>query len=137
MIVVLDTSVLVAAIRSQRGASAELMRSFAAGVFDIAISVPLVFEYEEVVLRDLVPAFITQADLSLLINFLCQNGQQIQPAPALRPALPDADDDFILELAVAAGVRFVVTHNVRDFAGVSGIEAIRPGDFLRVLRGNK
>ena len=34
-----------------------------------------------------------------------------------RPFLKDRDDDFILELAFAAGARYVVTHNTRDFAG--------------------
>ena len=55
-----------------------------------------------------------------------------------RPFLPDADDDMILELAVAAQCRIIVTYNVRDFAGVDqfGIDCMAPGDFLRLLRGS-
>jgi predicted nucleic acid-binding protein len=52
-----------------------------------------------------------------------------------RPTLPDADDDLILELAVAAGSRYIVTHNLRDFRGSEkwGIEAISPSEFLKLL----
>lgn len=52
-----------------------------------------------------------------------------------RPALPDPDDDLILELAVAAGCRYIVTHNLRDFRGTEpwGITAVTPGDFLRLI----
>ena len=45
---VLDTSVLVAALRSRRGASYKLLSQIDAGVYQTAVSVPLVFEYEAV-----------------------------------------------------------------------------------------
>jgi hypothetical protein len=50
--------------------------------------------------------------------------------------LPDANDDLILELAVAAGCRYIVTHNLRDFWGVEqwGIAAVTPGDFLKLMK---
>ena len=50
-----------------------------------------------------------------------------------RPFLSNADDDMILELAIAARCRIIVTHNVRDFAGADpfGIDSMSPGDSLR------
>jgi len=51
-------------------------------------------------------------------------------------AVPDdPDDDFILELAVAAQARYIVTHNLRNFAGVGqfGVEAITPAQMLLKL----
>jgi hypothetical protein len=53
-----------------------------------------------------------------------------------RPFLADPSDDMILELAFAADCQYIVTHNVRHFAGCErfGVEAITPGDFLALLR---
>ena len=53
-----------------------------------------------------------------------------------RPFLSDADDDMVLELAFAAGCRYVVTHNVKDFRGSEqlGVKAITPRDFLNLIR---
>ena len=104
----------------------------------IAISASLVFEYEEVLVRETVPRLLTLGDVDQLIRFVCDIGEKYDPGVSLRPALRDADDDFLLELAVAARVEYVVTHNVRDFAGAAahGVKAITPGQFLRVLKGN-
>jgi hypothetical protein len=54
---------------------------------------------------------------------------------ASRPLLPDPKDDLVLELAVAAGCKTVVTYNVRDFRGAEGlaVRAQRPADFLRAI----
>jgi hypothetical protein len=48
-------------------------------------------------------------------------------------------DDLILELAVAAGCDAIVSHNVRDFAGVGdfGLRLLTPGDLLHELGGSK
>jgi len=56
-----------------------------------------------------------------------------------RPVLRDPGDDLILELAVAANCDAIVTHNIRDFAGVGafGLRLLTPGDFLRELGGTK
>ncbi len=53
-----------------------------------------------------------------------------------RPFLPDPNDDMILELAFAAGCRYIVTHNVKDFHGSEelSVAAITPGDFLQLVR---
>ncbi len=42
---------------------------------------------------------------------------------------------MVVEVAVKAGCRHIVTYNLRDFAGVEafGIAAIRPQDFLLAL----
>ena len=43
---------------------------------------------------------------------------------------------MLLELAFAAGSRYIVTHNVKDFHGSDelGVAAITPRDFLNMLR---
>ena len=53
-----------------------------------------------------------------------------------RPFLPDPDDDMVLELAFAAGCRYIVTHNVKDFHASEqlGISALSPREFLELIR---
>ena len=53
-----------------------------------------------------------------------------------RPFLRDADDDMVLELALAAGCRYLVTHNVKDFSGAGqlGVSVVSPGEFLKLTR---
>lgn len=54
-----------------------------------------------------------------------------------RPFLRDPDDDMVLECAVASGSPFIVTHNLKDFqrAPDLGAQAIKPVDFLKLLKG--
>jgi hypothetical protein len=53
-----------------------------------------------------------------------------------RPCLPDANDDMILELAVAAQVPRIVSFNVKDFGPSSrfGIEVVSPKIFLENMK---
>ena len=53
-----------------------------------------------------------------------------------RPFLRDPDDDMVLECAAASACQFIVTHNVNDFRRTLElkVEAIKPDDFLKLLR---
>ena len=53
------------------------------------------------------------------LNLLLTVSNQRQVFFLLRPFLRDAKDDFIIELAVASRAEFIVTHNIRDFAGAA------------------
>jgi predicted nucleic acid-binding protein len=127
-----DTNVLVAAIRSRRGASFELLRRLTEGDFEIVISVALALEYESVLTRHSGASHLTPPDISNLIDYLCDLGTWQEIFFLWRPWLRDPNDDQLLELAVAAGAGVIVTHNTRDFAGAErfGIEAITPAKFL-------
>jgi len=135
MRVVLDTSVLVAAARSRRGASHALISRLPDARFQPAVSVPVFVEYRAVLLR---PENLLQRPASQAEGFLdwLLAASHLQEIFFLwRPALPDPDDDLILELAVAAGCRYVVTHNLRDFRGMEkwGIAAVTPSRFLKLI----
>jgi putative PIN family toxin of toxin-antitoxin system len=136
MKVVLDTSVLVAAARSSRGASYALLARLPDVGFQTVISVALFAEYRAVLLRpeNLLQRTVAQAEGFL--DFLISTSHLQEVFFRWRPALPDADDDLILELAAAGGCRYIVTHNVRDFRGTEqwGIAAVTPGDFLRLIK---
>jgi predicted nucleic acid-binding protein len=137
MRVVLDTSVLVAAARSRRGASFALVSSIPAGQFQPCLSVGLYTEWQEVLTRpENIPAGQTAEDARRFLRYLASQSHLQEIHFLWRPFLPDADDDLILELAFAAGCPHIVTHNVKDFHGSEqlGISAITPGDFLNLIR---
>lgn len=134
--VVLDTNVLVAAARSKKGASQRLLRLLPDERFQPAISVPLFAEYSAVLKRPqhLLGRSAEQADAFL--NFLLSTAVLQEVYYLWRPMLPDPGDDMVLELAVAADCRHIVTHNIADFVGCGrfGIQALTPGMFLHLLR---
>jgi putative PIN family toxin of toxin-antitoxin system len=134
VLVVLDTSVVVAAWRSRAGASFALLERLADDDFQIALSVPLVLEYEAVLLRHL-DSGRRKSDVIDLVDYFCSVAVQQRIFFLWRPFLRDPKDDMVAELAVAAGAAAIVTHNVRDFAGVErfGILVLTPGQFLRQL----
>lgn len=131
--IVLDTNVLVAGLRSRRGSAFRLLSLVGMGQFDIHLSVPLVFEYEDVLLRELPHLQVTQEAVEALIDFHCAVATHHPIFFLWRPFLRDPKDDMILELAVKAGCEFIVTYNGRDFVGVEqfGIRTIEPGAFLQ------
>lgn len=136
MYAVLDTSVLVAGLRSSRGASFQILRAIRAGDIRITVSVALVLEYESVILRPgLIPHF-TPEELRKIVDGLCRLADHQQVFFAWRPFLPDPNDDLVLELAVAASAAFVITHNISDFRDSEsmGVRAITPATTLDIIR---
>lgn len=133
--VVLDTNVLIAALRSRRGASFELLSRVAAGEFAICVSVPLVLEYEAVAKRQARDLGLSHADIDDVLDYLCAVARRREIFYLWRPFLRDAADDMLLELAVEGECECIVTFNLRDFSGVEqfGIRAITPGQFLAIL----
>jgi putative PIN family toxin of toxin-antitoxin system len=133
--VVIDTNVLIAAQRSQRGASSKLMSLVGTGRFDIHVSVPLVLEYEEVLLRQRLQLGLTQADVADIVDALCALATPHEIYFLWRPYLHDRKDELILELAVAARCDYIITYNKRDFSGVEtfGIRVIDPRTFLQEI----
>jgi putative PIN family toxin of toxin-antitoxin system len=131
MKIVIDTNVLVSAFRSRHGASFKLISLLPNNKIEIAISVPLVIEYEDA-LKRLESSVITKQDVEDVIDYLCKIGRQ-QPIFFLwRPFLPDPYDDHVLEVAVAAGCDAIVTYNKRDFKGIErfGLKVLDPREFL-------
>jgi putative PIN family toxin of toxin-antitoxin system len=137
MRVVLDTNVLVAALRSPLGASAALLGQLPSARWTPVLSVPLYCEYRDVLLRPgMVPNALTSQDILAFCRFIASVSRE-QPIYFLwRPFLSDPKDDHLLEVAVAAGASHVITHNVKDFRQSEelGVECVTPVDFLRFLR---
>ncbi len=111
---VLDTNVLVAGLRSTRGASYQLLRMVGGGRFRLNISVALALEYEDVLKRPGLISGFSESDVDTLIDYLAATANLVPSVVQLRPGLRDPDDERILELALQSGA-VIVTHNTRDF----------------------
>lgn len=137
MRIVLDTCVLVAAARSRQGASHALLRSLPNPRFTPALSVALYTEWQAVLSRpEVLPPGMTAADSLGFVRYLASVSHLQDVHYLWRPFLRDPDDDMVLECAVAASARYIVTHNVRDFQRCTelGVAVIRPAEFLALLR---
>lgn len=133
---ILDTNILVSALRSQHGASAAVLAALPLPGWSLTLSVPLYLEYQDVLLRPgLIPPSFTPADVTALCRYLASIAHPQVIHFLWRPFLPDPKDDMVLELAVASGARYVVTHNLNDFRGVEsfGVRALAPKEFLRLV----
>lgn len=130
--VVIDTSAIISALLSQRGAAYRLLMLIDSGLFEASISVPLVVEYEADAKRKLTETQLTESDLDDILDFICASANRQQIFFLWRPFLPDPQDDMVLELAVAAGCEYIVTFNGRHFAGIDqfGMKAVTPREFL-------
>ena len=137
---VLDTSVVVAAFRSGRGASRQLLVAALDLQFELLLSVPLLLEYEAVLTRpeQLRTFDITERDVNRVLDDLTSVARPVQLSYRWRPQLPDAKDDMVLETAVNGNADAVVTFNEMDFAPMRerfDCRVVLPGAALRELRG--
>ncbi len=132
--VVLDTNVLVSAFRSREGVAFRLVSLLREGRFEISISVPLVLEYEDVLLR---ATDLSEEAVLAVVRYLSSVAHRQKIFFLWRPGLPDPKDDMVLELAVASRARYIVTYNGKDFAAAErfGIQAVTPKAFLDVIGG--
>ena len=132
---VLDTAVLVAAIRSNKGASRQLVRAALGARFELLLSVALVLEYEAVLKRPehLKASGATTSEIDKLLDALIAKAEPVFRAFVWRPLLRDADDDMVLETAMSGHADLLVTFNQRDFepaASQLGIAVVSPQQAL-------
>ena len=133
--IIIDTNVLLSAVRSQLGASFRLLSLIEDSRFEINLSVALALEYEDVLKRPALNPNLTIQEVDDVLDFLCQNANLCEIFYLWRPTLRDPKDDFVLELAVESNCDYIVTFNTKDFAGAEkfGIKAIRPKEFLQII----
>ena len=135
MICVVDTNVLVSAMRSRLGASHDVVRRLASGEFRAAVSTALILEYDDVLHRPgMVPGYSAD-EIDSFIDSICAVSLEACIYFRWRPFLSDPNDDHVFECALASGATHIVTHNIRDFRGLDpfGVSVVTPNDFLRIL----
>ncbi len=127
---------LFAGLYSSSGASYKILQMLNEKCLKIVISTPLLFEYEDVLKRKQSLLGLQDNEIDTILDVLCASGE-FQPVYFLwRPYLSDPKDDMVLELAVAAKVPTIVSHNLNDFTGVDkfGVQALSPKNFLESLQ---
>ena len=133
--IVLDTNVLYAGFYSASAKSHQLLRAIASGQVRIALSTPLLFEYEDVLKRHHSALGLSDAQVDVVPDNLCAQAAFQSVYFLWRPCFPDAKDDMVLELAVAAQILHILTFNAKDFRPLVrfGIDAITPKTMLLEL----
>ncbi len=137
---ILDTSVLIAGLRSSLGASYALLNLVGSGRFTVGLTAALVLEYEAVCLRSLEAIALTSDDVRELLDYFCHVGKLAAIRFRVRPSVADPNDELVLEAAIATGSEWIVTHNIRDMAAGAaryGIEVITPAEAMRRLEGEQ
>lgn len=129
---VLDTDVLVAAFRSDAGASRQVLNAARARRFALLLSVPLMLEYESVLTRPehLVACGASTEDVSAVLDELASVGKRVELVIRTRPMDPN-DEIFHNGHGDA-----IVTFNDRDFRPVAArfrCSVVRPGEVVRGL----
>ena len=137
MRLVLDTNIIVAAMRSPGGASAHLLRHVRLGRSNILANVALALEYEAICLmpEHIAASGLTKADVVVFTDAVIAMCEPVETHFLWRPQLRDPADEFVLEAAVNGRADAIVTFNVRDFgpAKTFGVLVSTPAEVLRRL----
>ena len=135
-LIVIDTNVILSALQSSKGKSFELISKIGNDIFDFAISVPLILEYEAALKKHLDRAVFTNSDIENFIDYLCKIGIKTKLFYLWRPYLKDPFDDHVLEVAIQSNAKIIVTFNKKDFLETEnlGIKILTPKEFLEELK---
>ncbi len=135
----LDTDVVVAAMRSPSGASAAILRSVRRGRTALLLSVPLAMEYEAVCSKaeHRLAAGLSGREVEIFLDAVIAMAEPVETHFLWRPQLRDANDEMVLETAVNGQADALVTFNRRDFGTVPaqfGVELLLPREALERIR---
>lgn len=138
MRIVLDTNVLVAALRSDAGASRQLLERALDQRYVLLLSVPLMIEYEAVLVRPehLDGSNLSAKEIGMILDALAAVGESVRLSFLWRPMLKDPADEMVLETAANGRADLLVTFNRRHFAKAAELFEMTiaaPGDALRRL----
>ena len=142
MIITLDTNVLLASLLSRNGSSHRILNLIVEERIKIALSTPLILEYDEVLKRKdiLKKVKLTENQIEDIIDLLVILSGKYHIYYRLRPNLLDENDNMIVECAFVSGSQYLVTSNVKDFTRgelqIYPFTVITPGNFYYLWRQN-
>jgi predicted nucleic acid-binding protein len=136
---VLDTDVIIAAVRSPSGASAALLMAARRGEIRMLANVALALEYEATCRRAEhgVAAGLSPAQVGIFIDAVIALAEPVETHFLWRPQLRDPGDELVLEAAVNGHANAIVTFNQKDFGEIPmkfSVEVLAPVDALRRIK---
>ena len=134
MNVVIDTNVLISALKSKQGSSYKLLVSLPDNLYVPNVSVPLFIEYESVAKKTGLLSNLDSEQIDSILDYFLSKSSIREIFYLWRPYLKDPKDDLVLEVAVESKSKYIVTFNKRDFKGCDkfGIQAVTPQEFMTI-----
>jgi putative PIN family toxin of toxin-antitoxin system len=137
--ITLDTDVVVAAMRSPRGASAAILVAARNERITLVASVPLALEYEAVCKRaeHRLEAELSEGEVDAFLDAVIAIAEPVETHFLWRPQLRDPADEMVLEAAVNGRADALVTFNKRHYASVPsrfGIDTLLPREALERIK---
>ena len=135
----LDTNVVVAAMRSPTGASTALLLAARRSEIVMLANVALALEYEATcrLAEHRLAAGLDLDEVGIFIDAVLAMIEPVETHFLWRPQLRDPADELVLEAAVNGRAAAIVTFNRRDFGGVAarfGIDVLTPAEAIRRIR---
>ena len=140
MIITLDTNVLLASLLGRNGASHRILNLIVEEKIRIALSTPLILEYDEVLKRShiLSKLSMTSSQVEDIIDLLVMLANKHLIYYRLRPNLLDENDNMLVECAFVSSSQFLITSNIKDFTRgelkIYPFTVITPGNFYYLWR---
>jgi putative PIN family toxin of toxin-antitoxin system len=140
MLVTLDTNIIYQALKSANGASFFILQQVRERKIQIALSVPLFEEYEDVLKREksLKDFDLDVEDIDKFLRFIAYVGKPYKTYFLFRPNLKDENDNMVVELAVTSQCDYLVTSNTKDFKNpellFDQLKIVTPNEFAKIWR---
>ena len=131
--VVLDTNVVFEGITNGQSECRLLIDAWLDGLIDVFVTDPIVYEYEEVLARQLSPERWER--IEPVLSRLVQLSTFARIYYSWRPSSPDPDDEAMIDCAMATRA-IVITRNMRDFRFAQqnyGLPVLTPEAFIELL----
>lgn len=138
--ITLDTNIIYQALKSSSGASFYILQQVRERRIQIALSVPLFEEYEDVLKREksLDDLELDVEDIDKFLRFIAWVGKPYKSYFLFRPNLKDEKDNMVVELAIASQCDYLVTSNVKDFDNAElrfdQLKVLTPAEFVKLWR---
>jgi putative PIN family toxin of toxin-antitoxin system len=133
---IIDTNILFSGLRSRTGSSFQIIEGVADGIIVPAVTVPLILEYEDVLMRPEALPHFSSKEIRSFIDWWVSVSQIHAVHFLWRPYLGDPKDDMLLEAAMASGAKHIISFNLRHLEPSTkfGIKPLSPSEYLNLLK---